>query len=46
MRMPLDKAFLLTVVSLDPGVVNWYCQGIYALVCHVHLQVAGHSRGK
>ena len=26
MRMPLDKGILLTVVSLDPGVVNGYRQ--------------------
>ena len=30
-RMPLDKAFWSTIVSLDPGVVNGYPAGIYSL---------------
>ena len=41
------QGILLTVtVSLDPGVVHGYRSGrTLFLVCHVHLQVAGHSRG-
>ena len=40
------QGILLTVVSLNPGVVNGYWQeSIPCLPCAPKLQVAGHSRG-
>ena len=40
------QGILLTVVSLDPGVVNGYLQeSIPCLPCAPKLQVAGNSRG-
>ena len=43
--MSLDKAFLSTIVSLDPGVVNSYPAGITSFKCTVHHKDAGAKAG-